>query len=176
MLKKFSMLLVLFAGFSTSAMGRWAEEESPFAGAKEGDWVRYKVSSTAIPDQKITLKKTVIARSADSVTIRSETTVGEAKGKTSEQKISLKEKFDPSVPAKGKDGKATLVSETAESISVKDKKIDCKVLDYRIENSAGLKGSSKIWMGKGFSLGMVKMEANNGKFSMKIEVEDFGGK
>jgi hypothetical protein len=63
--------------------------------ARVGDWVSYK-SNGATPS---TFKQTVVAKTADEITLRSEIKVGDMDQPATEVKVSLKEPFDPDKPS-----------------------------------------------------------------------------
>src|SRR5437868_8932107 len=83
-----------------------APTEHPYAKAKVGDSITYKMTMPGMPNMPpnmaggMTMKKTVTAKTDDTVTLKLENSVGDMVMPPQEIKINLKEKFDPTQSAK----------------------------------------------------------------------------
>lgn len=168
----FALLAGLCAG---AAFGQ--EIENPYANAKVGDWVKYKMTSTTAAGKDITMLRTVTAKDAENVSFKSETLLDGNVVQTEEEKVSLKDKFDPTAKMRKQGGTVKLEKEDKETIEVKGKKVECRTFNYSIDlKEKGVAGTTKAWFHKDIPMGLCKADTDLGKMKVTMELLDYGSK
>ncbi len=156
-----------------------APTEHPYAKAKIGDSVTYKMSmpSMGAAAKNMTLRKTVTAKNDDTVTVKLETIMGDMAMPPQEMKINLKEKYDATQVANSpKDAKSDVkkLGDGKEKLSVGGKSYECTWISYQVStDQGGTKQSNKVktWSSKDVPLdGMVKMETDAAGHKMTTEL------
>lgn len=149
--------------------------------ARVGDWVSYK-SSGPTPS---TFKQTVIAKTADEITLRSEIKVGDMALPATEVKVNLREQFDPDKPSRP-DVKTTIekLGTGKEALDVGDKRYECTWVKNRVTQVSGPTANApattsvsvaKKWTSKDVPLsGMVKSEVEVAGQTTLTELTGFG--
>jgi hypothetical protein len=100
--------------------------------ARVGDWVSYKSTGPA----PTTFKQTVIAKTADEITLRSEIRVGDKALPATEPKISLKEPFDPDKPSNpGVKTTVETLGTGTEALAVGGKRYECTWVKNRVTHA-----------------------------------------
>ncbi len=170
-------LAVALVPFSARA----AEEENPFKKAKVGDWVSYKMTTSAAGQNfEGKIKMTVTAKDDKSATVLSAVTVNNIEMKGQEVKIDLTKPYDPIVGAVPQNVQAKIEKGKSgnEKIKVGGKEYDCTWQEMKVSAEvAGMKFDSeiKVWMSKAVPLGgTVKMEVKSQIANMSVELLETG--
>ena len=154
-----------------------APTENPYAKAKVGDSVSHKMIMANAPAgiPATTIKKTVTAKTDDSVTIKVETMMGDMAMQPQEMKVNLKEKYDPAQgPNKDTKSEVKKLGDGKEKVTVGGKSYDCTWSATEVtttHNGTKYTAKTKVWMCKDVPLdGIVKTEteANGQKTSMEL--------
>jgi hypothetical protein len=158
----FLRMLAIFSALAITAP-MLAEDSAvhPFKSAKVGDYTVMKMES---PQVKMTTRQEISAVDPDkSVTLKITTTINGMAPSTTEQKIDLTKKFDPtgkeSMP---KDAKLEELGTGKETVKLGDKSYECEWRKMKITVKAGgmdIVTETKVWTSKAVPLnGFVKME------------------
>ena len=175
----FALVLVLCAIPLVSPAGEKAE--NPFKKAKIGDYVAYKVTTSANGKEvEQSMKKTVTAKNEKELTMQTAVTTGDKTVNDKDTKIDLTKPYDlgADITAAIKKENWKKTGDGKEKVKVGDKTYDCtwfsgkgvvEVLGDKIDSEI------KIWVNKSVPLGgMVKMETKSGPTSIRMEVTGFG--
>jgi hypothetical protein len=178
---RYAISLLLLAPFCLAQDKGKAAPEHPYAKAKVGDWVSHKTTMSGSP-QTFTSKQTVTARTDDTVTVSMENKFGDMATPAQEQKINLKDKFDPLDPPAVNGVKPVVkkLGEGKEKITVGGKTYDCTWLQYEYTmtiDGKKFKSVVKTWTCKDVPLGgMVKNEADADGNKSVMELTGHGSK
>jgi hypothetical protein len=173
------LLLTLIALPLLSAPAVAQDKNHPFSKAKVGDWITYKIETAA---GAMTMKQTVTAKDSDSVTLKIEMSAGGKPLHAAEQRVSLKEPFDPSRMLQSAESKAPVVklAEGNETLSLAGKKYPCSWVKSKITtqaNGQNYETTSTMWVSKDVPLGgLVKAETETAGAKTLIELTGMGSK
>jgi hypothetical protein len=180
--KRFLSVCVLVVCVAPAA--RAADVENPFKNAKEGDWAKYKLT-TSIMGNNIegALKMTVTAKSDKEATVKTTMTFMGTELPGTELKIDLSKSYDPlttlNMP-KGMDAKIEKLDEGKEKIKIGKKEYDCTWTKVKSVTKVGdmeVTSEVKVWLCKDVPLsGMVKMEMKSDFAKATMELEETGSK
>lgn len=170
-------LTLLFIGMAIAAD---SPVEHPLANAKVGDAVIYKMW---IPSsggggghgqgkdtrKDTTLRKSISAKTADSVTVKSATTIGDMQMPAQSITFNLKQKYDQLLVASPKgpadpQTESKVVGEGDEKVTIGDKTYECHWTNYETTSKVGKTPQTmytKIWISKSVPVdGLVKLETS----------------
>lgn len=153
-----------------------------FKDAKVGDWVQHKMSAGP---QAMLMKQTVTAKTADEMSVRYEQKLGDQQLPAHDQKINLREKFDPNKPPMPPEVKIQVekLGSGKETITVGGKKYECEWTRNKVTMDGPfgkMTSTSKAWVSKDVPLGgMVKTESETEmpgqpKMTQQMELVAFG--
>jgi hypothetical protein len=168
-IRRLPLILALFL----VPLGVRADEENPFKKAKKGDWVEYKMTTSAMGfNIEGTLKQTITEKDDKSVTMK---ITGKAMGNDfppQTQKIDLTKPFVPGaglVPG-GANAKVEKLDSGKETLEVGGKKHECEWVKTKVNDA-----EVKVWLSKSAPLGgMVKMEMKSKVANVTLEMTEFG--
>jgi hypothetical protein len=155
------------------------DKTHPFAKAKVGDWVGYKVE-TGGQSADITIKQTVTARDAEVVTLKVEMTMGGKPLQATDQHVSLREPFDPvrMLQSAAVKSQVSKLGEGEETLTVAGKKYKCTWVKNKVAtefNGRTLETNSKMWVSKDAPLGgLVRAETETAGATTVIELTSVG--
>ena len=157
--------------------------ENPYKNAKIGDYVGYKMTTSAAgKDFEMSMKQTVSAKSDTEVTLKTDVMFMGNALPSMDTKIDLTKPFNfADAVTKGKTkGKFEKTGEGKEKIKVGDKTYDCTWITGKVAAEAkGMKIDSdvKVWMSKSVPMsGMVKLEMKSTQFNVSMEITESGSK
>jgi hypothetical protein len=174
-------ILVLCALAFLSGLTAAQEKTHPFAKAKVGDWVAYKVE-TGSPSANITIKQTVSARDAEGVTLKVEMSMGGKPLQATDQRVSLMEPFDPArmLQSPAVKSQVTKLGEGEETVMVTGKKYKCTWVKNRVItefNGQIIETNSKMWVSKDVALGgLVRAETETAGAVTVMELTGVGSR
>jgi hypothetical protein len=154
--------------------------ENPYRAAKVGDWASYTMSTGATT---MTMKQTVTAKTADEVTLRTEQKFGDMAMPASEQKIKLKETFDPAQPSQNDQVKSEVIKLGAgkETLTIAGKKYECEWSRTKVVSTTKTQPPitttmvMKTWTSKDVPLGgLVKSETEVNGMTTVMELTGSG--
>lgn len=155
--------------------------ENPFKNAKVGDWVSYKMTTSAMGlNFDGEMKQSVTAKDDKSVTLKTTTKINNMEFPGMESKIDLTKPYDPSGAATqgNKNAKVEKIGDGKEKIKVGGKEYDCTWTKYKVVAEAGgikIDSEMKMWMSKAVPLsGMVKMEMKSKLADVSMEMTGTG--
>jgi predicted 3-demethylubiquinone-9 3-methyltransferase (glyoxalase superfamily) len=173
----FVLCALAFLGGLASAQ----DKTHPFAKAKVGDWVAYKVD-TGSQSANIAIKQTVSARDAEGVILKVEMSMGGKPLQATDQRVSLKEPFDPARMLQSPTVKSqiTKLGEGDETLTVGGKKYKCTWVKNRVItefNGQIIETNSKIWISKDVPLGgLVRAETETAGATTMMELTGVGSR
>ncbi|MFL5328962.1 MAG: hypothetical protein ACJ8C4_08590 [Gemmataceae bacterium] len=140
----------------------------PLANAKVGDTVTYKSVGDGPLNRDITIKKTVVAKSGDTVTLKIDTTMG-TKTTSNELVCNLNQKYDRA-QMKASPNEANKTGEGKTKLTIGGKDYECTWIEEEIKFDDYV-SKEKIWFCNDVPLdGMVKHVSDHGMFTMTIEM------
>jgi hypothetical protein len=154
------------------------DKSHPFAKAKVGDWISYKIETAGAA--AMTMKQTVTAKDTDSVTLKIEMDAGGKKMHSAEQRVSLKEAFDPTRMLQSPQSKAEVakLEEGTQTLSLGGKKYACTWVKNKIVTQANgqkYETTSTMWVSKDVPLGgLVRAETETAGTKTLIELTGSG--
>ena len=152
------------------------EADNLYRSAKVGDWVEFTYDG---PTRFIS-RQTVVARSAEKLTLRTETVINGKTGDTSEMVIDLKGPYPPKDPKPAYTTKTEVLETKTEKVTVKGRSLDCEVVKRRATLKPTGKGKesvvvTKVWTSSEVPLGgMVRMETDFTDAKMVTELTNWG--
>ncbi|HZZ77665.1 MAG TPA: hypothetical protein VFE62_04045 [Gemmataceae bacterium] len=171
--------LVIVALFPLAAPAQ-GTKENPYKNAKVGDYVSYRMSTSAGGKEfNIDIKQIVTAKDDKEVSLKTTTSFNgkELPGQTT--KVDLTKPFDPaSSVLQGKKGTFEKKDEGKEKVKVGDKAYDCTWISGKVV--AEFKGNKlesdvKFWVSKSVPLsGLVKMEMKSDFANVRMELTGSG--
>ena len=176
------LLVFAFAFLMPLASQGQDKIDNPFKNAKVGDYLAYKMTTTAKGKEfEMTVKQTVTEVNDKEVTLKTTSNfMGlELPGQTN--KIDLTKPYDIAAMAtqgNAKGGKFEKTGEGKEKIKVGEKTYDCSWISGKV--TADVKGKQiesdiKVWQSKTVPLsGAVKMEAKSKLGDVKMELTEVG--
>jgi hypothetical protein len=165
------------------------EPINPFAKAKVGDWVEYKLigggpagnmQMSPFPDLRIRMVVTAADQKEVTIEMQAQGPGVGPQGKENTQRIDLTKPFDPlsilNIGIKDDKKKATKIKEGREKITVAGTSYDCSWVTAKEPNN---NGDVKLWFTKDAPLsGIVKIEMTIGgpELTIVLEMTGFGRK
>ena len=174
-------IFVLSALAFLSGLAAAQDKTHPFAKAKVGEWVGYNVE-TGSPSANITIKQTVSARDAEGVTLKVQMSMGGKPLEATDQRVSLKEPFDPARMLQSPTVKSqiTKLGEGEETLTVAGKKYKCTWVKNRVItefNGQIIETNSKMWISKDVPLGgLVRAETETAGAMTVMELTGVGSR
>jgi len=182
-----SRIAILLVSLCLCTFVRGADEENPYARAKVGDWVAYKMSTKmAGHDMTMEQKQTVTKKTDTEVTIEAvmKTPAGD---QTSSYTVNLKDKYDPNSEMKKMAGEGMVFKELAkgdETVTIAGKPIKTTWVQFESNGKVSAGGQSvnvsqkgKFWRSSDVPLGgLVKSESEMQMGKMSMELTGFGSK
>jgi hypothetical protein len=175
-----SLVIVFCAMPLISPAGEKAD--NPFKKAKIGDYVVYKVTTSANGKEvEQSKKQTVTAKNEKELTMQTAVTWGGKTVNDKDTKIDLTKPYDmvADFAAGFQKEKWKKTGDGKEKVKVGDKTYDCNWIAFKgVVEVLGDKSDSeiKVWVAKSVPLGgLVKMEIKSGLTSIRTEITESGG-
>jgi hypothetical protein len=139
------------------------ETDNLYRSAKVGDWVEYMYPGPA----KVVSRQTVVARTAEKLTLKTETVLG-SKTDATETVIDLKGPYPPKDPKPAYTTERETLETGKEKRTIQGRSLDCEVVKHRTTLTPTGKGKQSVVVSKYWTSGDVPL---GGLVRMETEVE-----